>query len=132
LYRAQSWLRTATNADLQVYARTAARTGRIEQGNIAGIERELSAEGLAVSRNAAAIEWVTPAAGQATPGDSRNLARPYVHPYSGLGSSIPVRSIEPPLGRSTARSGARNALTLARSAYRAAVDTHRRKRKPSR
>jgi CHAT domain-containing protein len=81
LSRAQSWLRTTTNADLQVYARTAARTGRIEQGNIAGIERELSAEGLAVSRNAAAIEWVTPAAGQATPGDSRNLARPYVHPY---------------------------------------------------
>jgi CHAT domain-containing protein len=81
LSRAQSWLRTATNADLQGYARTAAHNGRIEQRYLTAIERELSAAGLAASRSAAAVAWVASDPSKATPGDLRTLARPYVHPY---------------------------------------------------
>ncbi len=54
LYRAQAWLREATNADLATYARVAAKQGRLESRHVAEIEQELSEEGLTRSRNRAA------------------------------------------------------------------------------
>jgi CHAT domain-containing protein len=85
LRRAQFWLRQTTNTDLEAYARTAAKQGRLEAHHIAEIERELSSERLARSRNGAAIEWITPGAnrtkGGEPPADARRVARPYAHPY---------------------------------------------------
>jgi CHAT domain-containing protein len=85
LWRAQTWLRQATSADLQAYARGAARQGRLETRHVAGIDAELSEAGLTRSRNAPAIEWVAPDAARAasgrTSGAARRLARPYAHPY---------------------------------------------------
>jgi CHAT domain-containing protein len=85
LWRAQLWLRQASNADLKVYASAAAKEGRLEARHIAEVEQELSEERLTRSRNAAAIQWIAPdavrAADNGTSGEENRLARPYVHPY---------------------------------------------------
>jgi CHAT domain-containing protein len=86
LSRAQRWLRQATNADLQAYARAAAKQGRLDNHQATKIEQELSEEGLARSRNSALIEWIAPAATQdaakkETVGAKKRIARPYAHPY---------------------------------------------------
>jgi CHAT domain-containing protein/tetratricopeptide (TPR) repeat protein len=85
LSQAQAWLRQATNADLALYARVAARQGRLESRHAAEIERELSEEGLTRSRNSALVEWIAldaaRTADKAPSESSRRLARPYVHPY---------------------------------------------------
>jgi CHAT domain-containing protein len=75
LRQAQLWLRQATNADLQAYARGAAGRGRRENRHLSEIARELSEAALKRSRNAALIVWI-PAKGRAS-----RLARPYAHPY---------------------------------------------------
>jgi hypothetical protein len=61
LQRAQVWLRQATNAELQAYARGAAGQGRLEARHLSELEAELSEDGLKRSRNAAAIQWLVPA-----------------------------------------------------------------------
>jgi CHAT domain-containing protein/tetratricopeptide (TPR) repeat protein len=86
LWRAQLWLRQATNADLQGYARIAARQGRLERSRAAQIGEALSAEGLTRSRSrAAAVEWVAGdppnAPRKRTARTAERLARPYAHPY---------------------------------------------------
>jgi CHAT domain-containing protein len=86
LRRAQLWLRQATNVDLANYASVAAKQGRIESRHVADIEEELSEAALTRSRNAAAIDWITPAGetrsvNKTTSGNARPLARPYAHPY---------------------------------------------------
>jgi CHAT domain-containing protein/tetratricopeptide (TPR) repeat protein len=82
LSQAQAWLRAATSDDLQAYARTAAEQGRLQSRHLGEIENELSAEGLARSRNSATVEWLVrqSATGHTEPG-TRPLARPYAHPY---------------------------------------------------
>ena len=85
LSRAQAWLRRASIADLQAYAREAVKHSRLESRHITEIEEELSADGMARSRNNAVVEWVTPDAtrtkgGKAADHASR-VARPYAHPY---------------------------------------------------
>jgi CHAT domain-containing protein len=50
LSRAQTWLRAATNLDLQGHARLAAKEGRLDS-HVAEIEEELSAEQLRPLRN---------------------------------------------------------------------------------
>jgi CHAT domain-containing protein len=86
LRRAQIWLRQATNAELQAYARGAARQGRLEARHLSELEVDLSEDGLKRSRNATAIQWLEPteaeraAPGKPTPAAKR-LARPYTHPY---------------------------------------------------
>jgi CHAT domain-containing protein len=86
LRKAQLWLRHATNVDLADYASVAAKQGRLETRHVAEIEQELSEAALARSRNAAAIDWITPsgetqAVGKKTSSNARRLARPYAHPY---------------------------------------------------
>jgi CHAT domain-containing protein/tetratricopeptide (TPR) repeat protein len=85
LRRAQLWLRQATNADLQGYARIAARQGRLERGRAARIGEALSAEGLTRSRSRTAVEWIgdspPPTPGKRTTRTAERLARPYAHPY---------------------------------------------------
>ena len=82
--RAQVWLRTATNGDLDAYAKATAAKGRLGSRHLAEIERELSAVELARSRNSSTVEWIEPGNTQtrtrATAGPKR-AARPYVHPY---------------------------------------------------
>ena len=83
LSRAQTWLRQATNLDLQAYARTAAKRARLDSRHIAEIEQELSVEGLARSRNRVVFEAIEPD-GKTTKGkasSSSRLVRPYAHPY---------------------------------------------------
>jgi CHAT domain-containing protein len=86
LRRAQLWLRQATNVDLADYASVAATQGRLESRHVAQIKEELSEAVLTRSRNAAAIDWITPsretrAVGKKTSSNARPLARPYAHPY---------------------------------------------------
>jgi CHAT domain-containing protein/tetratricopeptide (TPR) repeat protein len=85
LRAAQAWLRQATDADLQAYARAAAEQGRLESRHLQELEQELSEDGLRRSRNNALIEWVAPAAGSAAKekadASALRLARPYAHPY---------------------------------------------------
>jgi CHAT domain-containing protein len=84
LSKAQAWLRAATNDELGAYARTAASQGRLESRQLAGIEAELSPEGLARSRNSALFKWLTPdnkAADGAKAAEAKRLTRPYEHPY---------------------------------------------------
>jgi CHAT domain-containing protein/tetratricopeptide (TPR) repeat protein len=85
LRRAQLWLRQATNADLQGYARIAARQGRLGRGRAAEIGEALSAEGLTRSRGRTAVEWIggnaPPTPGKRTTRTAERLARPYAHPY---------------------------------------------------
>ncbi|HWE15768.1 MAG TPA: CHAT domain-containing protein [Hyphomicrobiaceae bacterium] len=85
LARAQAWLRQATNADLQGYAKEGAKQGRLEASHAAEIDGELSEEGLARSHNRAAVEWIAPEGTRAADGKrtsaGRRLARPYAHPY---------------------------------------------------
>jgi CHAT domain-containing protein/tetratricopeptide (TPR) repeat protein len=85
LSRAQAWLRTATNDDLQGYARATVGEGRMPSRHLAEIESELSAEGMSRSRNSAAIEWVTrdtiAVSGKVGSPSSTRIARPYAHPY---------------------------------------------------
>ena len=85
LSRAQAWLQAATSADLAAYAKAAAKQGRLESRHVAEVERALSEDGLARSRNSALVEWIAPdasrAAGKKAPGNAKRLARPYAHPY---------------------------------------------------
>ena len=83
LRRAQLWLRAATNADLEAFAKGAARQGRLESRHVAEIAEELSEAGLKRSRNAALVEWAAPEATRgADKGSGASLrARPYAHPY---------------------------------------------------
>jgi CHAT domain-containing protein len=85
LRRAQMWLRQASNADLAGYARIAASQGRLGARHVDEMARELSAEGLALSRNNALVEWTTPGArrgpSKKNASDVNRIARPYAHPY---------------------------------------------------
>jgi CHAT domain-containing protein len=90
LRRAQTWLREATNADLQAYARGATWQGRLETRHLSELEADLSDDGLKRSRNAAAIQWQPPSepvasgrgASVKTPtAASARRMRPYAHPY---------------------------------------------------
>ena len=84
LKRAQVWMRQASNADLQSYARIAAQQGRLEARHAAEIVQELSEAGLAKSPRRALVEWIEPEAGHASPKAPRRAerrARPYAHPY---------------------------------------------------
>jgi CHAT domain len=79
LWRAQLWLRQATNAELEAYTRPATEQGRLENRHVAEIERDLGEEGLTRSRNSALIEWIEPEAAQAGGKDmarTKRLARP--------------------------------------------------------
>jgi len=58
LSRAQAWLRQATSADLDGYARGAAARGRLDGLHLRQIEQALSPDGLARSRNRAVIERI--------------------------------------------------------------------------
>jgi len=84
LHRAQAWLRTATNRDLDAYAKAAGAKGRLGRRHLSEIEHELSAAGLARSRNSSVVEWIesntTQTRNNATRGTQR-AARPYAHPY---------------------------------------------------
>ena len=64
LRRPQLWLREATNANLAVYAASAARQGRLQRRHLSEIEADLSEEGLERSRNDAAIQWLPPSEGK--------------------------------------------------------------------
>jgi CHAT domain-containing protein len=84
LRRAQLWLRQATDADLEGYARATAMQGGLESRYAAAIAEELSEARLRRSRNASITEWVAaePAdAGAKTSPRRGALARPYAHPY---------------------------------------------------
>jgi CHAT domain-containing protein/tetratricopeptide (TPR) repeat protein len=85
LRQAQLWLRQASSADLEAYARGAAEQGRLESSHVAEIAADLSEVRLNRSRNAALFQWVTP---DATRADAKtgstsasNVARVYAHPY---------------------------------------------------
>ena len=86
LYRAQAWLREATNDDLTAYTKAAAARGRLSIRRFTEIERALGAEALERSRNRGLVQWMLP---DAKAGDRRKvkagtpkvLARPYAHPY---------------------------------------------------
>jgi len=81
LHRAQVWLRSATNQDLQAYTKVAVAERRLEARQLVEIEEELSFDGLRRSKNRAIVEWIPgktkPTVGQPTP----EMARPYAHPY---------------------------------------------------
>jgi CHAT domain-containing protein len=92
LRQAQAWLRDATEADLLVYAKEAAKQGRLEARHLHEIEKALSEEGLNRSHNRSLVEWIVPDARPAAPqtrparakGAARTakpVARPYAHPY---------------------------------------------------
>jgi CHAT domain-containing protein len=81
LHRAQAWLREATNDDLKAYAKGAAARARLDGRQLAEIEEALSAEGLARSRSRAIVQWIGPAAGHTATRSTKQLARPYAHPY---------------------------------------------------
>jgi CHAT domain-containing protein len=66
LSRAQAWLREATQDDLKIFAKAAARRGRLETRYLTQLERALSAEMLK---------------GEATSPSSTQPDRPYAHPY---------------------------------------------------
>jgi len=78
LNQAQTWLRQATNSDLQSYARIAANQGRLTSRHMTEIEQELSENGLKRSRNKSVVEWSQP---QASFDAAARLVRPYAHPY---------------------------------------------------
>jgi CHAT domain-containing protein len=81
---AQAWLREATNEELITYTRAATAKGRLENRQLADIERALSAEALARSRNRSVVEWTAPdgqRAGGAATGTPGQVARPFAHPY---------------------------------------------------
>jgi CHAT domain-containing protein len=85
LSRAQAWLRQATSADLDAYARRAAARGRLDSRQLRQIEQELSPEGLARSRNRAVIERIDAdgdlRSGHVPAHEPPQLVRPYAHPY---------------------------------------------------
>lgn len=88
LARAQAWMRTATNEDLEGYAKSAVAQGRLPRRHLEEIEKSLSTEGLRRSRNAGLIEWIKQPAPPTAPGrqtrsatPGKTLARPYAHPY---------------------------------------------------
>jgi CHAT domain-containing protein/tetratricopeptide (TPR) repeat protein len=85
LNRAQSWLRQATNTDLEAYAKAAAARGRLDSRQLGEIARDLSAEGLARSRNKSVVQWVgpgdKPSSADAQTPSPEQFARPYAHPY---------------------------------------------------
>ena len=66
LSRAQAWLRDATQDGLKIFAKAAARRGRLETRYLTQLERALSAEMLK---------------GEATSPSSTQPDRPYAHPY---------------------------------------------------
>ena len=66
LYRAQAWLREATQDDLKIFAKAATRRGRLEARYLTQIEQALSAEMVK---------------GEAASPSSTQPARPYAHPY---------------------------------------------------
>jgi CHAT domain-containing protein len=84
LNQAQAWLRQATNDDLNAYAKTASGQGRLESRHVTEIAEELSAEGMARSRNSAIVKWFL--RNEPTPGatgsiEQKKVARPYAHPF---------------------------------------------------
>src|SRR5262249_5100010 len=83
LRRAQLGLREATNTDLQEYAASAAKQGRLASRHVAAIVVELGEAGLKSSRNAALIEWIGPettsAADTKPSRPPSRRARPYAH-----------------------------------------------------
>jgi CHAT domain-containing protein len=85
LSRAQAWLRQATSADLEAYAKGAAARGRIDSRQLGEIAHELSPEGLARSRNRSVVQWVGPGdksrSTDAQAPSPEQVARPYAHPY---------------------------------------------------
>ena len=85
LRQAQLWLRQASSADLEAYARGAAGQGRLESRHVAEIAEDLSEVRLKRSRNAALIQWIAPDVTRADDktgsGSASNLARVYAHPY---------------------------------------------------
>jgi CHAT domain-containing protein/tetratricopeptide (TPR) repeat protein len=83
LSRAQAWLRTATNIDLQAYVESAVASARLAPDLAEQIVQELSADGLRRSRNSPAVEWIKR---QRVPEGSvqdqePQRARPFAHPY---------------------------------------------------
>jgi CHAT domain-containing protein/tetratricopeptide (TPR) repeat protein len=85
LHQAQAWLRNALADDLTTYAKNASGRGRLERQHLAGIERALSKEGLARSRNRAVVQWIarspTRSTGDTSTRSAKQLVRPYAHPY---------------------------------------------------
>ena len=83
LKRAQAWLRQSTSGELQAYARVVAAQGRVNSRHLAEINRELSAAGMARSRNSGVVERITQRDQTDKTKSSRKAqrARPYAHPY---------------------------------------------------
>lgn len=84
LHRAQAWLRAATSDDLNTYTKSRAAKGRLDRRHRVEIEKELSEDRLARSRNSAVIEWSDPRSERKTKQGSdgaKRVARPYAHPY---------------------------------------------------
>jgi CHAT domain-containing protein len=85
LRRAQLWLRQASSADLEAYARGAAGQAGLDSRHVAEIVEDLSEAGLKRSRNAALIRWIAPdvtrAGDKTSSGSASNLAPVYAHPY---------------------------------------------------
>lgn len=83
LRQAQAWLRGATNADLNAYAKTAAAQRRIEARHLSEIEGELKTESEKRSTDSAASrgEPASGATGSIAATASVENDRPYAHPY---------------------------------------------------
>jgi CHAT domain-containing protein len=98
LNRAQTWLRAATNLDLQGYARLAAKEGRLDSDHVAEIEEELTEEGLRRSRNNSAIEWTAPHAARTSgeePTDAAKMAGSTLCASLFLGRVYPHGPVDP-------------------------------------
>ncbi|MCC7254005.1 CHAT domain-containing protein [Hyphomicrobium sp.] len=84
LHRAQTWLREATSADLNSYARVAATHGRLQSRHLTEIENALGPEGMKRSTDGAPVDQEK--RHTQTPGVTGSIerlqsARPYAHPY---------------------------------------------------
>jgi len=85
LQRAQTWLRRATNADLDAYVQGVSKGGRMTSRQASELTEAVSPEALKRGPNRDAVDWVSPettrSAQQSTGPRPRALARPFAHPY---------------------------------------------------
>jgi CHAT domain-containing protein len=85
LQRAQTWLKQATNADLDAYVDGAAKGGRMTSRQASEVTGAVSPDGLKRGLNRDVVDWISPettrSAQQPVGASPRAVARPFAHPY---------------------------------------------------